>query len=140
MIARSSSRCNLVAGITRWYPFISGCGTVANSQFVEFAASPPNEDAWAKVEGGRALVPLRDHVGRSMFFVGDLDRKISWVVDNCVEQGDVVCDVGANLGLVSLRLAARVGPRGRVHSFEPNPRMQRYFRETIAANEHAPIT
>jgi FkbM family methyltransferase len=74
-----------------------------------------------------------------MFFVGDLDRKISWVVDNCVEQGDVVCDVGANLGLVSLRLAARVGASGRVHSFEPNPRMQYYLRETIAANEHAPI-
>jgi hypothetical protein len=134
MITRSKlNRCKWVARITRRYPLVSGCGKLANSRLVEIAASPPNEDAWTDVEGGRALVPLGDHIGRSMFFVGDLDRKVSWVVDNCVQRGGVVLDIGANLGLVSQRLAARVGPRGHVHAFEPNPRMQRYLKETIAA-------
>jgi FkbM family methyltransferase len=35
--------------------------------------------------------------------------------------GDVVVDGGANVGYVTSLLAARVGPTGMVHSFEPNP-------------------
>jgi FkbM family methyltransferase len=35
--------------------------------------------------------------------------------------GDTVLDVGANWGLMTSRLADRVGPDGRVVAFEPNP-------------------
>jgi FkbM family methyltransferase len=38
-----------------------------------------------------------------------------------VEPGMVVFDVGANVGFYTLLLAARVGPAGRVHAFEPDP-------------------
>jgi FkbM family methyltransferase len=37
-----------------------------------------------------------------------------------VQSGDVVADVGASIGLYTLALAHRVGPRGRVHAFEPD--------------------
>ncbi|MEO3429335.1 FkbM family methyltransferase [Pelagibius sp. CAU 1746] len=36
-----------------------------------------------------------------------------------LRDGDVFCDIGANIGLYSLMAAARVGPSGRVYSFEP---------------------
>lgn len=36
--------------------------------------------------------------------------------------GDVVYDLGANIGVVSIWLAQKVGPRGRVVSFEPDPK------------------
>jgi FkbM family methyltransferase len=35
--------------------------------------------------------------------------------------GDVVYDLGANIGVVSIWLARKVGPAGRVVSFEPDP-------------------
>lgn len=38
-----------------------------------------------------------------------------------VRAGDVVFDVGANLGLYTQALAEIVGPRGAVHAFEPVP-------------------
>ncbi len=38
-----------------------------------------------------------------------------------VEPGMVVLDVGANVGFYTLLLADRVGPTGRVHAFEPDP-------------------
>ena len=38
-----------------------------------------------------------------------------------VEPGMVVFDVGANVGFYTLLLADRVGPAGRVHAFEPDP-------------------
>ncbi|MEQ9607609.1 MAG: FkbM family methyltransferase [Kiloniellaceae bacterium] len=36
-----------------------------------------------------------------------------------LHEGDVFCDIGANIGLYSLMAAARVGAMGRVYSFEP---------------------
>ena len=43
------------------------------------------------------------------------------VLQRFVSPGDVVLDIGANWGLITDRLAERVGPRGRVVAFEPNP-------------------
>ena len=36
-----------------------------------------------------------------------------------LREGDVFCDIGANIGLYSLMAAARVGDSGQVYSFEP---------------------
>ncbi|MCB9647849.1 MAG: FkbM family methyltransferase [Deltaproteobacteria bacterium] len=45
--------------------------------------------------------------------------------------GDVVLDIGANVGLYAVRMARAVGESGRVYAFEPNP-------ETFAVlEEHA---
>jgi len=114
-------RAEAIAKVTRLYPFLSGCGSLANHRLIDRLAGKPKREAWAEVEGGRLLVSLDDYVGRSAFYVGDLDRKVSAVVDRFVRPGDTVLDIGANIGLVSLRLAQRVGPAGVVHAFEPNP-------------------
>jgi FkbM family methyltransferase len=42
-------------------------------------------------------------------------------MDLLVKPGETVLDIGANWGLYSWRLARIVGPKGRVHSFEPDP-------------------
>jgi FkbM family methyltransferase len=52
-----------------------------------------------------------------------------------VRPGDIVLDIGANLGMVSLILSAMVGPSGQVHAFEPNPNMQSLMRDAIARND-----
>ena len=39
-----------------------------------------------------------------------------------LKRGDVVYDLGANVGFYSILASLRVGPEGRVFSFEPDPR------------------
>lgn len=48
--------------------------------------------------------------------------------------GQVVVDVGAHIGVFTLMAARRVGPAGRVVSFEPSPRTQELLRRNLAAN------
>lgn len=43
------------------------------------------------------------------------------LVERLVGEGQTVVDIGADLGLYASKLADLVGPRGRVHAFEPNP-------------------
>jgi FkbM family methyltransferase len=126
---------SIAARIGRFYPFASGAGSFANLKVFRLLDPAEGEDGVVEVTGGRALVPPGDHVGRAMRFVGDLDPKVSWVVDRAVQPGDVALDIGANLGLVSLRMSAQVGPQGIVHAFEPQPRLQRYLRQTLEMND-----
>ena len=51
-------------------------------------------------------------------FVYDEPETIWWI-DNVVQPGDCVWDVGANVGLYALYAALRVGQTGRVTAFEP---------------------
>lgn len=69
------------AMMTRRYPLASGCGALAMSAPVRALAGTRQADLWAPVVGGEALVPIDDLVGRAMWFVGDLDPKVSWIVD-----------------------------------------------------------
>jgi len=120
-----SVRQSMVALVTRRYPFYSGCGSLANHRVVQALAGTGTGTAWGRVHGGNAVcAPLDDYVGRAVYYVGDLDRKITWVCSRLVRPGDTVLDIGANLGLVTFILSSLVGPSGTVHSFEPIPAMQ----------------
>jgi FkbM family methyltransferase len=129
-------RQSVVAFVTRRYPLYSGCGTLANHRVVQRLAGPGNDLGWGRVRGGaRVSAPLGDYVGRAVYYVGDLDRKITWLCSRLVRRGDTVIDVGANLGLVTMVLSSMVGPTGIVHAFEPIPQMQELIDRSLARNQ-----
>lgn len=51
-----------------------------------------------------------------------LERRERDLIARVVRPGMIAVDVGANLGLHTLGLARAVGPSGRVHALEPEPR------------------
>ena len=134
MISPPTLRQRLVSLVTRRYPFYSGCGTFANSKLVNVLAGQSSNCVWAHVPGGELLAPLNDYVGRAAYFVGDLDRKITGICSLIVKPGDTALDIGANIGLVTVHLSTLVGKQGRVHAFEPNPRMQEFVRKAMERN------
>lgn len=128
-------RQSLVANLTRLYPFYSGCGTFVNKPFIQKLAGISSDCAWSHVSGGEVLAPLNDYIGRAAFYVGDLDRKITWVCGQIVRPGDTVLDIGANIGMVTLWLSELVGKSGKVHAFEPNPELLKLIEETLNHNQ-----
>lgn len=52
-----------------------------------------------------------------------------------VSAGDVVLDVGANLGAYTLLFGQWVGPSGQVYAFEPAPRTRRGLARHVALND-----
>ena len=131
----SSPRHRLLARLCHTYPFVTGCGMLANSRPFRLLAGSERGLAWAELRCGlRLRVPLEDYVGRTVYFFGDLDPKISWIARRLLRPGDQVLDVGANLGLVTLLCASLVGPSGAVHAFEPNPGLCALLEQSLREN------
>ncbi|MCK4266164.1 MAG: FkbM family methyltransferase, partial [Thermoplasmata archaeon] len=57
-----------------------------------------------------------------------------------VKTGDVVVDLGANIGYFTLLAANIVGKEGSVYSFEPEPRNYSYLTKNIQINNYENVT
>lgn len=56
-----------------------------------------------------------------------------------LKKGDVVCDIGANIGSMALRAAYEVGASGCVLAFEPHPRTFEFLRKNISLNNFSNV-
>lgn len=121
--------------IARLYPLYSGCGTLANSGWFP-ALGSADDVVVSKLRCGYELEhPGNDFVGRSVYFFGDLDPKLTWLFKRVLRPGDTVLDIGANLGMMSLFARSMVGDAGRVIAFEPQPRLAGLMRQSIQRNQ-----
>src|SRR5262245_50877542 len=53
----------------------------------------------------------------------------------CLKPGDLVVDVGANIGETVLTESLAVGNSGRVIAFEPHPRTFKFLRQNLELNQ-----
>jgi FkbM family methyltransferase len=92
-------------------------------------------ERWAKVHGLPLLTNVHDNgIGTSLFFQDRYAQARVSQIQEVVKEGDVVIDIGANIGYFTILLAKLVGPEGRVYAFEPDPRSFRLLRRTIKKN------
>jgi FkbM family methyltransferase len=69
-----------------------------------------------------------------IFFYGAYRPRVSELLNRMLKPGDVAFDIGANIGMHSVIMANRVGPTGRVVSFEPDPHPHARLRANLALN------
>jgi FkbM family methyltransferase len=73
-------------------------------------------------------------------WLGSYEYEKQRAFEKTVQEGDIVFDVGANVGFYTLLASALVGPRGRVVVFEPLPRNLRYLRQHLTRNHVDNVT
>jgi FkbM family methyltransferase len=132
-------------------------------------SEPPRLPGWSRVYGAGSLTPAersraarfqaleaslvltwadglsftivpREQVSRAVYLSGTYEPHTLRVIRRYLRPGDVVLDVGANAGIVSLAASRWVGPAGRVFAFEPSTREFARLSETIARNRAENIT
>jgi FkbM family methyltransferase len=68
------------------------------------------------------------------YLLGTAESHLQRIIRKYVTPGQTVYDIGANIGYVTLSLAKRVGPHGRVFAFEPVPKNIEFLRRTLEVN------
>jgi FkbM family methyltransferase len=72
------------------------------------------------------------------YWLGTYETELQAALRELVQPKSVAYDVGANIGYISLMLARRVGPQGRVFAFEALPENVARLRENLALNAMEP--
>lgn len=124
----------IAASMLKLYPFYSGNARLANNSVLQRLVGPSENMVFARVPGGEVLVRMNEFVGRTVFYTGNLEKKVSWLCSRIVRSGDTVIDIGANVGVVTVLLSSLVGKKGKVFAFEPNPTLHDMFDRTMARN------
>ncbi|WP_175534797.1 FkbM family methyltransferase [Thiocapsa roseopersicina] len=123
---------SFIYSITRCYPFYKGRGRFALSGFQRAGSDILVETQLQS--GPRIYVYSDDYIGRMVLFFGDLDPFVTKFVLQNISRGDVVIDVGANLGVITLAAAAAVGSNGKIIAIEPNALLVSALEKSIELN------
>lgn len=83
--------------------------------------TPPGSAEVLLPWGLRLRVDPKESIGGAIWRLGLYDLAVSEALWRLTTPGDLVVDVGANLGHMAGILALRAGPSGRVLAFEPHP-------------------
>jgi len=60
-------------------------------------------------------------------------------IKNSINRGDIVIDIGANIGYYTLLFARLVGDTGKVYSFEPDPRNFLLLEKNVQINNYSNV-
>jgi len=136
------------AGVRTWFAAVDA-GITVEQLVDQFLASPERVGRPAAApeptlvtSGGVRLFALPGDLLYGAHFLahGEYEPHVCAVLDGILGPGGVFVDVGANMGVFSLRAAARVGPAGHVHAVEASARNAELLRRSIAENGFRNVT
>src|SRR5260221_683648 len=79
------------------------------------------------------------HVGRALGLYGEFSESEAMLFQQLLTPGAVVVEAGANIGALTVPIANRVGPTGRVIAYEPQAALAELLARTVTANALAQI-
>jgi FkbM family methyltransferase len=83
-----------------------------------------------------AAAGARINLGGSylQYLTGDVETSVQELLTKVIEPGQVVYDVGANIGFFTIICSRLAGAGGRVYAFEPMPESAATLRHNVALN------
>lgn len=124
------------AGLYRRLPF-PAVKRLVRRGWDRYQAARGNRVVIATVDGITYELHLNELIDSNIYYTGSFEPDTTAAIRRLVKPGDVVLDIGANIGCHALRMARLVGERGRVLAFEPMPWPRRKLEKNLALN-HLP--
>jgi len=113
-----------------------GIGKYKLAQKVNSAITPMMKETDSskclEIQGHKMLLDEGDSLNLSVN--GIYERLETGLVQKEVKQGDIIVDIGANIGYYTLMFAKLVGQSGRVYAFEPDPTNFEILKKNVELN------
>ncbi len=93
-----------------------------------------NGITWFKNENIAIYTSADNYVEYYVLSNGEYETEVAKIITMSLAPGFVALDIGANIGIQSMRMSRCVGESGKVYSFEPLAHLQEKFKQNIALN------
>lgn len=91
---------------------------------------------YTKLKFKLKIYPIYDRgIERTIYHKGIYEQGTLSCFEKIIKKGNVIFDIGANIGLMSVYASILTGKNGRVYSFEPHPRTFQILNENIRINK-----
>jgi len=92
---------------------------------------PPGPMKFRLPWGATIEASVGETIGDSLLVLGVYDLVVSETLQRLIRNTDVVCDVGANVGVMTTLMASRLGATGKLHAFEAHPEIFRRLQSNL---------
>lgn len=92
---------------------------------------------FAYVQGHKMFLDSKDSLRLSIY--GIYEEFETKLIKKQIKQGDIVLDIGANIGYYTLIFAKLVGKNGKVYAFEPDPTNFAILKKNVEINGYKNI-
>ena len=131
----------LLQAYYRHVPFSVGKRPVWDSVVTRLIARGHDVELRATTRFGAHMhVRFPDSIQCFVYFFGVWEPAITAYLTQALAPGDIVIDVGANVGYDSLLASHLVGPEGEVHAIEASPHVYRLLTRNLALNRTGNVT
>jgi FkbM family methyltransferase len=100
----------------------------------EFKQSFKEGITWLSNEPLAIYTSADNYIEWTIITTGTYEAEIEKLISISLKEGDVALDIGANIGLQSLRMSRYIGASGKVYAFEPLTHLQGKFRKNCQLN------
>lgn len=90
--------------------------------------------------GGRMIINPRDYVSYHIYMLGLYEGETVRLLLSMLKPGDTFLDIGGHFGQYAVSAGIKVGPTGRVVTFEPGPIQVEYLRRNVELNALTNVT
>ena len=94
---------------------------------------------WLADENIAIYTSADNYIEWTILSTGTYEDEINKLIKISLRPGDIALDIGANIGLQSIRMSQSVGDSGQVYSFEPLTHLQQKFRNNAKLNKSTNI-
>lgn len=95
---------------------------------------------WLNNEDIAIYTTADNYIEHTILTTGTYEDEINKLIRVSLKSGYVALDIGANIGLQSIRMSQNCGDAGQVYAFEPLKHIQEKFRKNIALNNCRNVT
>ncbi len=83
----------------------------------------------------KMLVPMQyDGISKALYTLKARELDHKWMIDNELSSGNIVFDIGANIGYYLIMQAKKIGSSGTLYAVEPDPRNIEFLKKNIKLN------
>ncbi|OGU40308.1 MAG: hypothetical protein A2X61_10850 [Ignavibacteria bacterium GWB2_35_12] len=121
--------------ILRLYPIERGKYTILTKYYFPKLTPPKGTRKISRLRNKIKMdLDLNEFLQSYLYLFGSYELPTIRFIKKTLKKGDIVIDIGANVGYLSLTFAQIIGDLGKVYGFEPEKRNFEIFNENIKLN------